>query len=377
MCIIMSSLRDFSIPEAYNQIRGKDTLARLEPMVDWNSLGPMVSDLFKNNTEKGGRPNLDEITMIKTLFIQELYGLSDEATERELYDRISFRHFLHYPDKMPDARTIWLFRERLSSSGMDKKLWEAIWKQFNDRGIRIEKGLIQDASYIESDHGKHGRKKPPSPVDPELPQIKKDEETGESPGKNNAADPGQKRKMTKAEKKAAKARAAEKKRLQRDERKSAKTRRSRDGTFAKKDGRIHFGYKLHNSVGVDIPLIRQFVVTTASLHDANVDLSIPDMPCYRDRGYQGAPCRGFNGTMDRASRNTPLTADQIRRNRRITRKRSPGERPYSIIKRKFNGDHVYVTMVRRVRVKVMFRCFCYNLFTLMNLKEHGKIAAAI
>ncbi|EQB71180.1 MAG: hypothetical protein AMDU1_APLC00032G0001, partial [Thermoplasmatales archaeon A-plasma] len=31
---------------------------------------------------------------------------------------------------------------------MDKKLWEAIWKQFNDRGIRIEKGVIQDASYI-------------------------------------------------------------------------------------------------------------------------------------------------------------------------------------------------------------------------------------
>ena len=58
-------------------------------------------------------------------------------------------------------------------------------------------------------------------------------------------------------------------------------------------------------------------------------------------------------------------------------KRSPGERPYSIIKRKFNGGHVYVTMVRRVRVKVMFKCLCYNLFTLMNLKKQGKIAAAI
>ena len=376
MCIIMSSLRDFSIPEAYSQIRSMDTLAKLEPMVDWNSLGSMVLDLFRNNTEKGGRPNFDEITMIKTLFIQELYGLSDEATERELYDRISFRHFLHYPEKMPDARTIWLFRERLSSSGMDRKIWEAIWKQFDDRGIRIEKGLIQDASYIESDHGKHGRKKPPVPIDPEPPRVTNNEKTGETPGKD-AADPDQERKMAKAEKKAAKARAAEKKRISREERRSAKTRRSRDGTFAKKENRTHFGYKLHSSVGVDKPLIRQFVVTTASLHDANVDLSIPDMPCYRDKGYQGAPCRGLNATMDRASRNTPLTMDQIRRNRRITRKRSPGERPYSIIKRKFNGDHVYVTMVRRVRVKVMFRCFCYNLFTLMNLKEHGKIAAAI
>jgi IS5 family transposase len=377
MCIIMSSLHDFSIPEAYNQISSMDTLARLEPMVDWNSLRPIVSNLFRNNTEKGGRPNFDEITMIKTLFIQELYGLSDEATERELYDRISFRHFLHYPDKMPDARTIWLFRERLSSSGMDSKLWDATWKQFDDRGIRIEKGIIQDASYIESDHGKHGRKKPPVPVDPEPPKMTEDEKAGETPEKDNAADSDQKRKMTEAEKKAAKTKAAEKKRLSREERRSARTRRSKDGTFAKKDSRTHFGYKLHSSVGVDIPLIQKFVVTTASLHDANVDLSTPGMPCYRDKGYQGAPCRGFNGTMDRASRNTPLTVDQIRRNRRITRKRSPGERPYSIIKRKFNGDHVYVTMVRRVRVKAMFRCFCYNLFTLMNLKKRGKIAAAI
>ena len=103
MYVIMSSLRDFSIPEAYKQISSMDTLASLEPMVDWNSLGSMVSVLFKNNTEKGGRPNFHEVTMIKTLFIQELYGLSDEATERELYDRISFRHFLRYPDKMPDA----------------------------------------------------------------------------------------------------------------------------------------------------------------------------------------------------------------------------------------------------------------------------------
>ncbi len=58
MCIIMSPLRDFSIPEAYNQISSMVALAKLEPMVDWNSLASMVSVLFKNNTEEGGRPPL-------------------------------------------------------------------------------------------------------------------------------------------------------------------------------------------------------------------------------------------------------------------------------------------------------------------------------
>ena len=54
-------------------------------------------------------------------------------------------------------------------------------------------------------------------------------------------------------------------------------------------------------------ILREFVVTTASLHDSQVDLSMPGMPCYRDKGYAGAPCRGINATMDKASRNHPLT----------------------------------------------------------------------
>ena len=128
MYFIVSSLSDFSLPEAYKQISGTDILSRIDPMVDWNSLKPMVLSLYRNDTVKGVRPNIDEITMIRTLLIQELYGLTDEGTERELYDRISFRLFLRYPEKMPDARTIWLFRERLSALGMDMKLWNAIWK---------------------------------------------------------------------------------------------------------------------------------------------------------------------------------------------------------------------------------------------------------
>jgi len=50
--------------------------------------------MFKNNTGRGGRPNLDVIVMLKSLFIQQLYSLSDEQLKRELADRISFRVFL-------------------------------------------------------------------------------------------------------------------------------------------------------------------------------------------------------------------------------------------------------------------------------------------
>jgi IS5 family transposase len=81
--------------------------------------------------------------------------------------------------------------------------------------------------------------------------------------------------------------------------------------------------------------------------------------------------------MDKTARKHPRNKEQVRRNRRITRKRSPGERPYSVMKRTFHGDHVFVTMIRRVRVNATFMCLGYNLLTLVSMEKNGKIAAAI
>ena len=143
----------------------------------------------------------------------------------------------------------------------------------------------------------------------------------------------------------------EKKRIRKDERRESMTRRSRDRTFTQKAGKNFFGYKQHSSHVVDIPLVREFVITTASVHDSHVDLSIPEMPCNRDRGYQSALCRGLNTTMDSASRNTHLTMEQVSRNLRISRKRTSEERPYSMNKGVQNGGHTLVAMGMVVREK--------------------------
>ena len=78
--------------------------------------------------------------------------------------------------------------------------------------------------------------------------------------------------------------------------------------------------------------------------------------------------------MDKASREHPLTVEKIRRNLRITRKRYPGERPYSVMKEIVNAGHKFVTMVRRYRVRAMFLCVGYNALTMITLKKQGKIA---
>ena len=356
-------LANYGIREKYEQLsRLGDRLSDMGKQIDWESLRPIFDDLYRNDTDRGGRPNVDPIVMVKILFLQSVYNLVDEQVEREVNNRLDFMHFLDFPDKIPDSRTVWLFRERLSSTGKDKVMWSAIWKQFEERGIKIRSGTIQDAAFIESDPGKHGRKKPPVPLDLMPPPETVHEDLSEN------------RKLTKEEKKQAKIRAAENKRQRREERKHSKTRRSKDGTWAKKGSRSYFGNKLHTVQGTDMPLIRDFVVTTASLHDARIDLGIPGMPNYRDKGYSGSGTRGIDATMDKAARNSPLTVDQVRRNKRISRKRSPGERPYSVIKRMFRGGHVFVTMIRRVRVKAAFLCLGYNLLTLLTLKKQGRTA---
>ena len=73
-----------------------------------------MSNLYHNDTEERGKPNIPIITMVKILFLQSLYNLSDKQAEKEIHDRISFMNFLDYPDQLPDSKTIWFFRERLS-----------------------------------------------------------------------------------------------------------------------------------------------------------------------------------------------------------------------------------------------------------------------
>ena len=162
-----------------------------------------------------------------------------------------------------------------------------------------------------------------------------------------------------------------------DERKHSMTRRSKDGTWTKKNSKSYFGFKLHTIQGAENDMIANYSVTTASLHDSQIDLSIPGIVNYKDKGYFSVEGRGIDATMDRAVRGHKLPIESIRRNIRITRKRSRGERPYSVMKRTFRGGHTYVTTVPRVRVKAMFMCLGHNLLNLLSLKRRGKIASAI
>jgi IS5 family transposase len=291
--------------------RNGDPLAEAEKQIDWEAFRPIIKPMYTNDTPRGGRPNTDEVLMVKLLVLQAWYGLSDPELERQALNRIDFQHFLGFPGNAPDYSTVWQFRERLAESGRDRLVWAELQRQLDEKGLRVRKGVAQDATFITSDPG-HA--------------------PAEEPRGNEA-----------------------------------KTRRSRDGTWTKKGSRSSFGYKLHAKSDTDLGLIRDLETTTASVHDSQVDLSRPGEVVYRDKAFFGVEPRGYDATMKRASRGHPLGIRDRLRNRRINRKRAPVERPFAVIKRVFNAGHVLVTTVPRVHVKMVFACLCFNLVQLGTL----------
>jgi len=67
------------------------------------------------------------------------------------------QHFLGWPEQPPDYSTVWQFRERLASTGTDKFLPAELQRQLDEKGLRVRKGVAQDASFIEADPGPSGK----------------------------------------------------------------------------------------------------------------------------------------------------------------------------------------------------------------------------
>jgi IS5 family transposase len=102
-------------------------------------------------------------------------------------------------------------------------------------------------------------------------------------------------------------------------------------------------------------------------------LSEEGVVIYRDRDYFGTGSKGFNPTMQRCVRGHPIGIRDQLRNARISRIRSPGERPYAVIKKVFHSAHTRVTTVLRLHVKMLFAAFSFDLYQLLTLKRQGVI----
>src|SRR5262249_16115579 len=110
----------------------------------------LVTALGYGDGAQGGRPPFDPILMFKILVIQAMNNLSDERAEFLINDRISFMRFLGLTlsDRAPDARTIWLFREKLTRAGAIQMLFERFDNVLRAKGYIAMRGQIVDASLV-------------------------------------------------------------------------------------------------------------------------------------------------------------------------------------------------------------------------------------
>ena len=130
-----------------------DPLVRLAEVVDFELFRPeLEAALVRSDRAKGGRPPYDAVLMFKVLVLQTLYTLSDDATEYQLKDRLSFMRFcrLALHDPVPDAKTIWLYREQLTRAGAIERLFARFDAALRERGYLAMGGQIVDATVIEA-----------------------------------------------------------------------------------------------------------------------------------------------------------------------------------------------------------------------------------
>ena len=137
-----------------------DPLERLARVVDFELFRPeLEAALARKDRAKGGRPPCDAVLMFKMLVLQTLYTLSDDQTEYQLRDRLTFMRFcgLNLSDRVPDAKTIGLFdvpspsaRERLTRAGALRGLFDRFDAALSAKGYLAMGGQIVDAAAVEA-----------------------------------------------------------------------------------------------------------------------------------------------------------------------------------------------------------------------------------
>ncbi len=137
----------FDLDERHEQLEKLgDPLPELARVVDWESFRPVLEKAHqKERKSNAGRKPFDGVLMFKVLVLQHFYTLADDQTEYQIRDRHSFCRFLGLPPegKVPDVKTLWLFRERLKALGLVKELFAELMVQIEMAGYIPRRGQIE------------------------------------------------------------------------------------------------------------------------------------------------------------------------------------------------------------------------------------------
>jgi IS5 family transposase len=320
--------------------RKQDPLERLSAHIDFEYFRkPLEGYLDKDiDRTKGGRPAYDYVLMFKILILQRYYNVSDDAIEYAILDRLSFMRFLGLSinDPVPDAKTIWLFRDKLTTGKLIEQLFDLLDELLNKDGIIVHKGKLVDASIVE------------------VPIQRNSREENKELKEGNVPEEWQDNKLR---------------------------QKDTDAKWVKHNGKSYFGYKNHLKADSKTKLITAYKITAANVHDSEVIEELlskqedAHQPLYADSAYRSEAIEQacmdkdiISRIHEKGYRKNPLTKAQQKNNRRKSKWRARVEHIFGFMTNTMNGMYLHYRSLLRNTAAIGLLNLTYNLFRLVQLK---------
>ena len=341
----MGQMGFFDIADRYCGLDAKnDPLVKIDAWVPWEDFRPRLEAVWRKPPEErksnAGCKPWDAVVMFKAIILCALYNLSDDQVEYQIRDRFSFVRFLGLglEDKVPDAKTVWMYREQLAQADAIESLFEDFDGFLEQQGYLAMGGQIIDASIVAVPKQRNRRD--------ENDKIK----AGETP-EDWATKPA--------------------KRSQKDT----------DARWTKKHGKNHYGYKNHVNVDRRHKLVRRYEVTDAAVHDSQVidDILDPDNTAsgvWADSAYRSAEIeeklseKGLKSRVHRKGRrNKPLSEREKQGNKTRSKVRARVEHVFGAQSNDMGGTLVRSIGLTRAKARIGLKNLAYNMRRLVQLER--------
>jgi IS5 family transposase len=335
----------FDLDKRLEAISAKgDPLEALKTLIPFEGFRAEIEAVVRLAPEErksnAGRKPFDAVMMFKVLVLQTLYNLADEQVEYQIRDRLSFMRFLGLglEDVVPDATTVWLFREALAKAGLVKTLFDRFHRHLDAKGYIARGGQIIDATIVNAPKQRNS-----SEENEAIKAGKTPEGWEQKPAKNAQKD--------------------------------------KDARWTKKHGKSYYGYKNHIGVDRKHKLIRRFAETDASVHDSQkldeiLDKSNTGSEVWADSAYRSAEieaelkAKGYKSRVHRRSaRNRPISQRQQAANTTRSRVRARVEHVFADQQNAMGGKIVRTIGIARARVKIGMMNLVYNMRRLVQLER--------
>lgn len=338
-----------------------DDLERLVSVVDFELFRPQLElAVPRSDRSKGGRPPFDLVLMFKVLLLQTMHSLSDERTEYLIKDRLSFMRFLGLSmcDSVPDANTIWTFREALKKADAIDALFARFDEILRSSGFLAMRGQIVDATIVAAPKQRNTIEEKRAIKEGAIPPQWKDKP----------------------------AKLAQKDRDARWSVKYTKAKPRHDGSMPAVDLAIPaFGYKNHISMDREYGLIRKWTASDAAAHDGTrlgdvLDSANTASDVWADTAYRSAKNEAMlkeRGFVSRIHRKKPKNKPMPEQTRKANGKKSKIRAFVEHVFARQKGPMelcVRTIGLARAKIKIGMANLAYNMRRLIWLTQN-KVAA--